>query len=162
MIVLPLLLALQNATPPVPGACTKPASEHVGQPGCYLSGTLTIAAPPAALFWHIVPAANEAAARAGAREFRWSFVTQAHGRWWLYVLSERAEEPTLAPGHAVVGPVRIPARTPVTAHFMESLFPPGMRTRVHSHSGPEVFHVIDGEQCTATPAGEHRIRAGES
>lgn len=45
---------------------------------------------------------------------------------------------------------------------MESLFPPGMRTRVHSHSGPEAFYVIDGEQCTATPAGERRTRVGES
>ncbi|PSJ36276.1 hypothetical protein C7I55_26640 [Sphingomonas deserti] len=45
---------------------------------------------------------------------------------------------------------------------MESWFTPGMRTRAHSHSGPEAFYVIDGEQCTETPTDRQKIQAGES
>ncbi len=62
----------------------------------------------------------------------------------------------------VVGPFNLPAGRPVTARFLESTFPPGMRTRVHSHPGPEAFFVIEGEQCVDTPAGHATIHAWES
>jgi len=35
-----------------------------------------------------------------------------------------------------------------------------MRTRVHSHPGPEAFYVVEGEQCMDTPAGAKTIPAG--
>ena len=37
-----------------------------------------------------------------------------------------------------------------------------MRTRVHSHPGPEAFYVLEGEQCMETPAQKRKLRAGES
>jgi quercetin dioxygenase-like cupin family protein len=37
-----------------------------------------------------------------------------------------------------------------------------MRTRVHSHPGPEAFYVIDGEQCMETPTQRRKLQAGES
>ncbi len=46
------------------------------------------------------------------------------------------------------------------ARFLESHFPPGMRTRVHSHPGPEGFYVVAGEQCMDTPNGRRKIGAG--
>lgn len=160
MLLPALLLAAQ--TPPVPGACTEPAAAHVGEPGCYLSGLLTLEAPPPALYWHIVPVPSEAEATRLATGLRWTFVTRAHDRWWLSVLSPNRTEPTLPRDHHVAGPIASPAGGTVTARFMESWFPPGMRTRVHRHAGPEVFYVIDGEQCTETPTARHRIRPGES
>ncbi len=51
---------------------------------------------------------------------------------------------------AKIGPLEVP-NGPVTAHFPEAIFPPGMRTRVHSHPGPEAFYVVEGEQCMERP-----------
>ena len=48
----------------------------------------------------------------------------------------------------------------VTAHFSEAIFPPGMRTRVHSHPGPEAFYAVEGEQCMETPTDRRNIAAG--
>jgi quercetin dioxygenase-like cupin family protein len=45
---------------------------------------------------------------------------------------------------------------------MESIFTPGMRTRVHSHPGPEAFYVVDGEQCVETPKARQKLRAGDT
>lgn len=150
-----------QAVPPVPGGCSEPAAGHVDQPGCWLSAELGIERPPPVLYWHIVRAGSEAEARKEAARHRWASVIRAHGAWWLYVMSADAREPGL-PAHHVAGPLATAPDRPVTARFMESLFPPGMRTRVHSHSGPEVFFVIDGEQCTETPSERRTIRAGES
>ena len=45
---------------------------------------------------------------------------------------------------------------------MEAVFSPGMRTRVHRHSGPEAWYVLSGGQCLETPEGIIVARAGES
>ena len=153
--------AAAQPTPAVPGGCASPARENIGKAGCYLSVELTIEHPPARLYWHIRQEETEAGAWAAARAYRWSTVVPAHGEWWAYVLSPRAHEPALA-RHHVAGPFAIAAGKPVVARFMESCFTAGMRTRVHAHSGPEAFYVIDGEQCTETPTHRRRIKAGES
>lgn len=126
---------LAQAVPAVPGGCTAPARENVGKPGCYLSAEIAIDRPPSVLYWHVVPVATEAQARTAARRNRWSTVVAAHDRWWLYVLSPSKDEPALLP-HDVIGPLRVQANARLTARFMESWFPPGMRTRVHRHAGP--------------------------
>jgi len=45
---------------------------------------------------------------------------------------------------------------------MEATFTPGMRSRVHTHPGPEAWVVLEGEQCLETPEGKIRVGAGES
>jgi mannose-6-phosphate isomerase-like protein (cupin superfamily) len=35
-----------------------------------------------------------------------------------------------------------------------------MRTRVHSHPGPEAFYVVEGEQCMETAIDKRLIEAG--
>jgi quercetin dioxygenase-like cupin family protein len=52
-----------------------------------------------------------------------------------------------------------PAR--YTAHYVEAVFPPGMRTAVHRHHGPEASYVVDGTECVETPDGKIMSRAGE-
>lgn len=150
-----LSAATVRAVPPVPGGCTAPASDNVGKPGCYLSAEILIPSPPRRLFWHILAVDREWAAWRLARIFTTSTVIRAHGRWWVYALTRNRTE-TALPRHHVAGPFELTPGRPVTARFMESWFPPGMRTRVHSHSGPESFYVVDGQQCTETP-GEHRL-----
>ena len=147
--------------PPVPGGCTEPAAENRGRPGCFLSAEIAIGTAPEPLYWHIFPAPSAAEARRLARGRADATVVEAHGRWWAYLLSAEKVISSLPPHH-VAGPFHISPSKPVTARFMESWFPPGMRTRVHSHSGPEAFYVVDGEQCTESPTDKHVIRAGES
>lgn len=147
--------------PPVPGGCTEPAAENRGKPGCFLSTEIALGSPPTTLYWHIIPARNEAEAHRLGRGQAWEAIVQAHGRWWMYVLSPEKVVGSLPPHH-VAGPFHLREGRPLTARFMESWFSPGMRTRVHSHSGPEAFYVIDGEQCTESPTDQHVIKAGRS
>jgi len=153
-------LAAQAAVPAVPGACAAPASEHRGEPGCYLTAELAIRSAPSQLYWHIYtfPGETEAAGEAARHEL--SVVTTTHGRTWLYVLGSRGARLRGGTRRAVVGPLRLRAGTPVLARFIESVFPPGMRTRVHAHPGPEAFYVVEGEQCMETPTSHRRVPAG--
>ena len=146
----------------VPGLCTAPASENVGKPGCYLSAQLDIAAPPAQLYWHIHQFDDEGVARHEAARHGSSTVVRAHDRVWLYVIGGQDERVEGGRRVAVIGPLDTPAGQPVKARFMESWFPPGMRTRVHAHPGPEAFYVVDGVQCVETPADRRKIAAGAS
>lgn len=53
----------------------------------------------------------------------------AHSRIWLYILGRRHEAVPGGSRAAVIGPMRLPAGI-VTARFMHSTSPPGVRTRV--------------------------------
>lgn len=56
---------------------------------------------------------------------------------------------------------RSPSRT-VTMRVASSLLRPGTTTAAHSHPGPEVFYVVDGEQCVETPEFGKRLGSGQS
>jgi quercetin dioxygenase-like cupin family protein len=45
---------------------------------------------------------------------------------------------------------------------MEGTVPPGAKTPVHIHWGPEAWYVLEGAQCLETPDGISVVRAGES
>ena len=61
---------------------------------------------------------------------------------------------------AEIGPLpTIPGRE-YTAEFMEAVFRPGMKWRVHRHSGAEAWYTISGETCLETPEGAMVGRAG--
>lgn len=38
---------------------------------------------------------------------------------------------------------------------------PGSTTPVHTHSGPELFYIVDGEQCLDTPEKGYKLIAGQ-
>jgi quercetin dioxygenase-like cupin family protein len=152
----------QATVPAVPGGCSEPADRHVGEAGCYLTAQIEINAPPPIVYWHILDFDDPAGATVEARRHRWSVVTGSHGRTWLHVLGSRRER--VRGGHrlAVVGPLRLSAGRPVIARFIESIFSPGMRTRVHAHPGPEAFYVVEGIQCMETPSERRRVPAGST
>lgn len=158
MVLIAAALAAQD-TPPVPGMCTAPASENVGRPGCFLSAELDATGVQAPLFWTIHEFSSRAAADAEARRHRWATVVPTHSRIWLYVLGGRREAVRGGSRAAVIGPLRVPAGK-LTARFMESTFPPGMRTRVHAHAGPEAFYVVEGEQCMESPTDKRKVATG--
>lgn len=156
--VLGMMLAAAN-TAPVPGQCTAPAAEHVGEPGCYLSADVDIATAPAQVYWHLHVFPDAATAEAEAARHPHAKVVTAHQRVWLHMLGGADEDVRGGVKQATVGPLAVRERG--RARLLESWFPPGMITRAHSHPGPEVFYVVDGEQCVETPQGGQRIGAGE-
>lgn len=160
---LPMLLmtaaVAQADVPPVPGLCTAPVPADRETPGCYQTSELDLAGAPAKLYWHIREYPTLAAANAEAANHRWAAVAAAHSRYWLYLLGEAAEPATSGIERAVIGPLALPVR-PAVAHFSEAIFPPGMKTRVHSHPGPEAFYIVAGEQCMETPSDKRKIGAG--
>ena len=149
-------------TPAVPGQCSAPAEENRGRPGCYLTGEIRIAGAPAMLSWHLFGFADEMRARSEALRHPNSLVSTSHGRIWLHVLSDRAIRVRGGRRLARVGGLRVRAGANLTVRFIESVFPPGMRTRVHAHPGPEAFYVLDGVQCMETPSGGRMVRAGQT
>lgn len=162
MLLPTLLMAITPAqadVPPVPGLCTAPVPANRETPGCYQTSELDLAGAPAKLYWHVREYPTLAAASAEAARHRWAAVATAHSRYWLYLLGEAVEPATGGIERAVVGPLTVPTGAPV-AHFSEAIFPPGMRTRVHSHPGPEAFYVIAGQQCMETPSDKRKIAAG--
>lgn len=88
-------------------------------------------------------------------------VTQIHGQVWLYVLGGKTESISGGTVKTVVGPLPVPPGE-VIAHFAAANFPPGMRTRVHSHPGVEAFYVVDGEQCMESPSDKQLVPAGST
>lgn len=160
-LLISLLLSLQQ-TPPVPGMCAEPASENPGRPGCYLSAQLPLAAGEGPVYWHIRAFDDAAAARAEAAAHTTATVVEAHGRVWLYVIGAESEAIASGEPRGVIGPLRRPTAGPLTVRFLESVFPPGMKTRGHAHPGPEAFYVVEGEQCMDSPTAQARIAPGES
>lgn len=161
-MLLPMLLlaaAVQADVPPVPGLCTAPVPTDREMPGCYQTSELDLAGAPVMLYWHIREYPTLADASAEASKHRWASVAAAHARYWLYVLGDAAEATSGGIERAVIGPLASPAG-PAVAHFSEAIFPPGMKTRVHSHPGPEAFYIVAGEQCMETPSDKRTIRTG--
>ena len=158
-LLLAALLATHAATA-VPGQCTAPARDHVGEPGCYLSAEIEIEAPNGELYWHIYAFPTLIDARVAATHAGQAVATEAHGKAWLHVLGDATPPPIEGvTSKESIGPIRAPSKGRM--RLLESWFPPGMKTRAHSHQGPEVFYVLEGEQCVETRDGTALVAAGE-
>ncbi|MEA2712091.1 MAG: hypothetical protein QOK27_52 [Gemmatimonadales bacterium] len=48
-----------------------------------------------------------------------------------------------------------------TIEVAVAVMPPGSRSRVHTHAGPEAWYMLAGEQCLETPSGARRAGAGQ-
>lgn len=162
MLLAELIAAImigQASVPPVPGLCSAPVPANRDASGCYKTGEIELADPPTTIYWHIheFPARN--AAMAEVSRHRWATVTEIHSRVWLYVLGGSGETVVGGTQRAVIGPLNVQRGVQV-AHFAASVFPPGMRTRVHQHPGPEAFYVVEGQQCMESPTEQRVIPAG--
>jgi quercetin dioxygenase-like cupin family protein len=165
---LPLLLAtfaladifLAPASAQVPGRCEVAASQRTTEAGCYVSATVRLGELPAGpLFWHLYTYPNRAAAEveSGPR----ATVVEALGKVWLYAIAEEGWRPATGERMAVLGlPQAHPGKL-YSAHYVEAIFPPGMKTAVHFHHGSEASYVVSGSECVETPDGKLVNRAGQ-
>ena len=56
----------------------------------------------------------------------------------------------------------LPPASGYTAVLSYAVMRPGDKSRVHTHSGPEGWYVLTGEQCLDTPARGQEAQAGET
>lgn len=150
-----------STTVPVPGGCTTPRTGPADALGCYLAATANVGVAPASpLFWHIDTYPSRAAANAARGAA--GTVVEAHGRTWLFTIAESEWRSTGGEHVARVGPLLLTRGRRYAAHYLESVVPPGARTPVHRHPGPEAWYILEGAQCLMTPDGARVARAGES
>ena len=141
-------------------ACV-PAEGRAEQPGCWIIATLPVAGTAGSpLYWQVyelpASASPAATALAGGR------LVKAYGRNWLLMMADRGWKPKVGRHVATVGPMLPLTSGPHTASFSAAMFSPGMRSRIHTHPGPEAWVVLEGEQCLETPEGTIRGVAGDS
>jgi quercetin dioxygenase-like cupin family protein len=157
-----------TAAPPAPPhdqhsrdvACV-PAEGRQDQLGCWIIATLPMdATAESPLFWHVyeLPVGTEPA----AADLAGSLAVPAYGRKWLFMVADRDWRPGVGRHVATVGPMLPLTSGPHTASFSAAMFEPGMRSRIHTHPGPEAWVVLEGEQCLETPEGIIRGAAGDS
>jgi quercetin dioxygenase-like cupin family protein len=141
--------------------CMENSPERRGQEGCsILANRPFVASTHGPVYWHIdrfdsLDAATRAAGPDGV-------AVEAHGAVWLMTVEPRSEEHRGGRHVAWIGPLELPAAAAHSMRVQSSLLGPGTTTPVHTHSGPEVFYIVSGEQCLETPEAGLRLHAGES
>jgi quercetin dioxygenase-like cupin family protein len=159
--LLPSTSAAQLPGTRVPGGCDVPVAARTKEVGCYLVATETLEKlPPGDVFWHLYEYPTRAAADA-AKPRSFGTVAESLGKVWLYVIAAKDWRPASGQRVVVIGPLLVRPAAQYTARYMEAVFPPGMQTSVHTHSGPEAWYILSGAQCLQTPDSEAITRAGE-
>jgi quercetin dioxygenase-like cupin family protein len=156
-----VLLGSANAWAQLPGRCEAPVSERMGTIGCYVVANQPLGSlPDVPLFWHVYVFPNRAAA--DAAKAPWSTIVEAFDKIWLFSVAPRDWHAASGEPVAVVGPLAQVIDKSYTARYLEGVVPPGERTPVHTHAGPEAWYLVAGAQCLETPEGATVAHAGES
>jgi quercetin dioxygenase-like cupin family protein len=151
-------LAAQNQPQDTGGACI-PVSERGARPyGCFILAAHSVGElTPAESFWQVETYPTQAAAMR-AKGTRGA-VLEAFDKVWLLTITRSGWHSPGGTHVAEIGPLPTKAGTAYTAQFMEALFKPGMKSRVHRHGGPEAWYTLTGESCLETPEGKQVDRA---
>jgi quercetin dioxygenase-like cupin family protein len=140
------------------GACI-PASERAGRTvGCFILTSQPIGEIERPAFWHLETFPTRAAAEK-AKDSRGA-VLEAFDKVWLLTIADAGWKSKGGTHVAEIGPLPTTAGRDYTAQFMEATFRPGMKSRIHVHSGPEAWYTLSGETCLETPNGSMVGRAG--
>jgi quercetin dioxygenase-like cupin family protein len=136
-----------------------PAGERRPEFGCFNVGRVTgLEFSQPSVYWHLRTFGTRKAAEAAKSAT--GIVVEEDGRVWLSEFGPRNTAPRGGEAIAVVGPLQLPAAKSYAAVLSYAVMRPGDSSRVHTHSGPEGWYVLAGEQCLETPAGANRARAG--
>lgn len=151
----------KTGTPRASVKCMENSPERRGEEGCTILTTQLLAGSlPKELYWHLdrfnsLDAATKAAGPNGV-------AVEAHGFFWLLTVGGPDEFNHGGRHIARIGPLAPPAAEKYTMRVLSTLLKPGSATPIHMHPGPEVFYIIDGEQCIETPEKSHHLIAGHS
>lgn len=155
------ILVSANAADRPPVKCAADSPERNGEEGCsILASRPLIGSTAKPLYWHIDRFDSLDAAKDAAGPD--SVAAQAHGSVWLMTVEHQTEEHHGGYHIASIGPLPLPTADRYTMRVQSSLLNPGAATPVHSHSGPEVWYIVTGEQCLQTQEISHRLTTGQS
>lgn len=149
---------LAEQRPPV--KCMENSPERYGEEGCtILANRPLVGSLTKAVYWHIdrFDSLKAAIKAAGPN----SVATEAHGSFWLLTVETSDEDHHSGQHIARIGPLALPVADRYSMRVQSSLLKPGGTTPVHTHSGPEVFYIVDGEQCIAMPEGGQHLSLGQ-
>lgn len=141
--------------------CLENSPERRGEEGCTiltnrpLVGTLT-----KTMYWHIDSFESLEAAKKAAGPN--SVATEAHGSFWLLTVESWAEEHHGGQHIDQIGPFELPPAERYMMRVLSSLLMPGSTTPIHTHSGPEIFYIVSGEQCLERSESSQRLSHGQS
>jgi quercetin dioxygenase-like cupin family protein len=141
------------------GRCI-PVSERAGrESGCFIIAEQRLGRlSQRQMFWHLDTYATRAEAEA-ARGPRGTVVASL-GKVWLFTIAEAGWRPARGERVAEIGPLPVRPDLEYTADYREAIFPPGMKSIVHRHSGPEAWYTLAGETCLETPEAVFHGRPG--
>ncbi len=158
IIVMCTVVAAQGRAPV---KCIEDSPERRGEEGCTILASRPLKRSlTKPVYWHIdrfnsLEAAKKAAGPDGV-------AAEAHGSVWLMTVEAKTKKRHGGRHVAWIGPLALPAAGRYTMRVQSSLLLPEATTPVHTHSGPEVFYVVAGEQCLETQEVGHRLVAGQS
>jgi quercetin dioxygenase-like cupin family protein len=174
-IFIPLILSLllcfctttRNSKDEKPGTqrpgvkCMENSPERRGEEGCTILTDRPFVGPLAkSIYWHIDRFESlEAATKAAGPN---SVATEAHGSFWLLTAETRDEDHHGGHHVAQIGPLDLPSASRYTMRVLSSSLAPGSTTPIHTHSGPEAFYIVDGEQCIEMSYTGQHLTAGQS
>ena len=145
-----------------PIRCMPDSPERRGGTGCSIVAHKTVSLDSReTLYWHIDRFTSADSAKAAATPSSVAF--EAHGSAWLTTVEPNTANHRGGRHVAVVGPLPLPSSAAgfmmqvMSAHFM-----PGQVSEPHTHSGPEAWFVVEGEQCLETPDRTIRVKAGQT
>jgi quercetin dioxygenase-like cupin family protein len=144
-------------TPAGFGVCV-PRSQRVGNDvGCFIVTEQAVGSLSAPVFWHVTRFDSREQAEA-ARPANGT-ILDAFDKVWLMVIADARWRSPRGTHVAAIGPLPVTPGTTYSALYMEASMRPGMKSAVHTHSGPEAWYTLSGETCLETPAGTQLGRA---
>lgn len=139
--------------------CAVDSPERRGEEGCTILASRPLSGPlMRVVYWHIdrFDSLDNAKKAAGPN----GVAAEAHGGVWLMTVEGKTKDHHRGAHVAMIGPLTLPAAEGYTMRVQSSLLKHGASTPIHTHSGPEVFYVVSGEQCLETPKAAHRLKTG--
>jgi quercetin dioxygenase-like cupin family protein len=141
-------------------ATCRPVSERTGPAGCWIIAQEALELLPTdPVFWQLSSYPSRAAAEAD--KVPGATVMEALDKTWLFTIAPAGARTPGGTRVAEIGPLVLKPGTKYTAQYMEAIFPPGARTRPHTHPGPEAWYHEAGGVCLETPAGRAFGRTGD-
>ena len=112
------------------------------------------------LFWHlyVLPGRTDTSAVNAPR----SRIVEAFGKTWLFSIAPREWHSPVGQLISLIGPLPHSSVKSYTARYLEAVIPPGEKTPVHTHAGPEAWYLLAGAECLETPEGIMVAHAGDS
>ena len=153
---------LAAQTPRAFGTCV-PIAERAGQNvGCFIITEQKLGRIDSArAFWHVsrfdTQQAAEAANRAATIK---GTALDAYKTHWLLTVTDSNWRPATGNQVAVIGPLPVKPGVEYAALYMEASMTPGMKSKIHRHSGAEAWYTMAGETCLETPGGTQVGKVG--